>query len=133
MSTSSHQQRFEQARDQFSRAVARLAEVAALDETDVVRDALIQRFEFSYELARKSLFYCLRDQGEQVQDMARPILQAAFRAGLLDDPDLWDRIKNARNETSHTYNEAKAIEIAAFVREEALPAMQRLEQQMKTQ
>lgn len=131
MAASAHRQRFEQARDQFSRAVTRLAEVAELDEDDVVRDALIQRFEFSYELARKTLFHCLRDQGEQVQDMARPILQAAFRAGLLNDADLWDRIKDERNETSHTYNEAKAIEVAAFVREEALPAMQRLEQNLK--
>lgn len=106
MAASAHRQRFEQARDQFSRAVTRLAEVAELDEDDVVRDALIQRFELSYELARKTLFHCLRDQGEQVQDMARPILQQDtldedFRRNLERDKRVFWEARRGRAEVEH--------------------------------
>ena len=36
-------------------AAARLNEVAALPESDIVRDAAIQRFEFTFELVWKTL------------------------------------------------------------------------------
>ena len=112
--------RFELARQNFSRALFRLHEAVDFDESDMARDALIQRFEFTYELAWKSLFYGLRDAGENVQEMVRPVFQAAFRAQWIGDPQVWERIKDCRDETSHTYNEAKAIAVAAFVRAEAL-------------
>lgn len=113
------QQRFELARDQFRLALARLHEALAENETEIVRDALIQRFEFTYELAWKCMFYWLRSQKEQVPEMVRPVIQAAFRAGLIADAGLWEQIKDCRDETSHTYNEKKAIEVAAFVRDVA--------------
>lgn len=112
--------RFEVARTQYNRALDRLHEVVALDESDIIRDSLIQRFEFTYELARKCMFYWLREQGEAVLEMQRPILQAAFRCELIVDPKLWEDIKEQRDETSHTYNEAKAVSVAAFVRGNAL-------------
>jgi nucleotidyltransferase substrate binding protein (TIGR01987 family) len=96
-------------------------EVVALDETDIIRDSLIQRFEFTYELAWKTMFYWLRAEDEQVLEMQKPILQAAFRCALIDDPRVWEDIKKQRDLTSHTYNEAKAIDVAAFVRSVAMP------------
>lgn len=112
--------RFAVAREQYNRALDRLHEVVALDETDIIRDSMIQRFEFTYELAWKCMFYWLRDQGEQVREMQRPILQAAFRCELIVDPKVWEDIKEQRDETSHTYNEAKAVSVAAFIRSHAL-------------
>ena len=67
--------RFEIARTQYNRALDRLHEVVALDETDIIRDSMIQRFEFTYELAWKCMFYWLRDQGENGLEMQRPMLQ----------------------------------------------------------
>lgn len=124
-------ERFELAREQFSRALARLHEALTPTETGLVRDALIQRFEFTYELGWKSMFYWLREQKEKVPEMVRPVVQAAFRAELIEDADLWERIKDCRDETSHTYDEAKAIEVAAFVRAEAVAAFDRLEAKLK--
>lgn len=112
--------RFEVARAQYNRALDRLHEVVVLDESDIIRDSLIQRFEFTYELAWKCMFYWLREQGESVLEMQRPILQAAFRCELIADPKLWEDIKEQRDETSHTYNEAKAVSVSAFVRGNAL-------------
>lgn len=112
--------RFNVAREQYNRALDRLHEVVALDETDIIRDSMIQRFEFTYELAWKCMFYWLREQGESVLEMQRPILQAAFRCELIVDPKVWEDIKEQRDETSHTYNEAKAVSVAAFIRSHAL-------------
>lgn len=117
-----HSDRFEVARKQYNQALDRLHEVIALDENAIIRDSLIQRFEFTYELAWKSMFYWLRDQGEQVPEMQKPILAAAFRGELISDPELWEKIKEQRDETSHTYNEDKAVFVSAFVRAQALPA-----------
>ena len=121
-----HGERFELALSQFEKALARLHEAVEAVETPMVRDALIQRFEFTYELAWKSMFYWLRNGGERVPEMVRPVLQAAFRCELIGDPAVWEKIKDSRNETSHTYNEAKAVEVAAFVRANALHAFDAL-------
>lgn len=126
-----HRDRFELARAQFDKALARLQEATEVDETAMVRDALIQRFEFTYELAWKSMFYWLRDQGETVPEMVNPVLQAAFRCELITDADVWSQIKDSRNQTSHTYNEAKAVEVAGFVRARALKAFGALQARLQ--
>ena len=114
--------RFELTRAQYVRALDRLHEVAVLDQTDIIRDSLIQRFEFTYELAWKCMYAWMREQGEKMPEMQRPILQAAFRCELIADPQTWEQIKEQRDQTSHTYNEATAAVVAAFVRTRALAA-----------
>lgn len=125
------QERFEIARTQFEKALARLHEALAQNETDLVRDALIQRFEFTYELGWKCMFYWLRAQKEKVPEVVRQVIQAAFRAELIADAELWEKIKDYRDETSHTYDEKKAIEVAAFVRARAAGAFDLLEAKLK--
>lgn len=129
---STHSDRFEVARTQYNRALDRLHEVVALDETDIIRDSLIQRFEFTYELAWKCMFYWMRDQGEMVPEMQKPIIAAAFRCELISDPKVWEDIKDQRDETSHTYNEAKAVFVSAFVRANALAAFDALRRRLNT-
>lgn len=119
-------ERFELARSQFEKALARLHEALAENETGLVRDALIQRFEFTYELGWKSMFYWLRAQKENVPEVVRQVIQAAFRAELIAAADQWEKIKDYRDETSHTYDEKKAIEVAAFVRAQAVHAFDAL-------
>lgn len=125
---STQRERFELHRAQYAKALQRLHEALALDETDIVRDALIQRFEFTFELAWKALYDLLRMQGENPPKMVRPVLQAALVARYIADAQAWERIKDYRDETSHTYDAAKAVEVAAFVRAEAVTAFDALEQ-----
>jgi len=128
----SHGDRFEIARTQYNRALDRLHEVVALDESDIIRDSLIQRFEFTYELAWKCMFYWLRAEGEQVLEMQKPIIAAAFRCELIGNPQVWEEIKKQRDQTSHTYNEAKAVAVSAFVRSVALPEFDDFRQKLNT-
>jgi nucleotidyltransferase substrate binding protein (TIGR01987 family) len=126
------QERYELVRGQFERALVRLHEALEQSETELVRDALIQRFEFTYELGWKCLFYWLRSQKENVKEVVRLVIQAAYRAELIADADLWEKIKDYRDETSHTYDEKKAIEVAAFVRAQAVHAFDALLAKLKT-
>ena len=123
---SSQRQRFELARDAYLKALRRLHQAAVLPEDDIVRDALIQRFEFTYEMGWKALYLWLRGEGEQVPQMGRAVLRMAFTAQVISDAQLWEEIKDARDETSHTYNEARAVAVAAFVRAKALGAFDAL-------
>jgi nucleotidyltransferase substrate binding protein (TIGR01987 family) len=118
--------RFELARQQFGKALARLHEALALDETSIVRDALIQRFEFTFELAWKAMHYWLITEGEAVPPITGATLRMALLAGLINDAEVWQRVRDHRNATSHTYNEAKAVEVAAFVRTGAVAAFDAL-------
>ena len=118
-----HRDRFEVSRRQFAAALDRLREVAALNETDVIRDSLIQRFEFSYELAWKTMRHYLRDEGVTLSEVPGAVFQSAFAAHLIESAQVWEKIKDCRNETSHTYDKDKAVEVAAFVRSSALPAV----------
>ena len=127
-----HRDRFELSRGQFCKSLDRLNEVVALAETDIVRDSLIQRFEFTYELAWKCMFYWMKSEGESVPEMVRAVIREAFRCELIADPDGWERVKECRDETSHAYNENKAIEVAAFVRARALGLFEALRATLNT-
>jgi len=76
-----------------------------------MRAGVIQSFEFSYELSWKMLRrQLLQDEGEsEVAPLSRKDLyRLGARKQLLADPEAWFVFHRARNETSHTYDEAKA-------------------------
>lgn len=108
--------RFSLALAQFENALARLHELLPLDETPVVRDALIQRFEFTFETAWKAAYRWLRARGADVAEEAFAVLPRAFANRLIADEGGWNQMRKMRNLTSHTYHEPLAVEVAAFVR-----------------
>lgn len=112
--------RFMLALGQFEKALGRLQDVMALDETDIVRDALIQRFEFTFETAWKAAYRWLRARGADVAEEAFAVLPRAFANRLVTDEGAWNQMRKMRNLTSHTYHEPHALQVAAFVRQEGL-------------
>lgn len=125
-------ERFEEQREQFERALARLCDALAQPESDIVRDAIIQRFEFTFEMAWRCLFRYLSERGEKVAKKAWAVLPVAFQSLLIEDAELWDKVREYRNATSHTYDEAKAIDVAAFVRDTAIGAFTALQSTLRT-
>jgi len=86
-------------------AAARLAEAATLPETDIVRDAAIQRFEFTFELVWKTLQLYLEHEGLESSG-PRAVLKRAFVIRLIsdqDEADVWLQMLDDRNLTSHAY------------------------------
>jgi nucleotidyltransferase substrate binding protein (TIGR01987 family) len=108
--------RFALALGQFEKALARLHEILVMPEDTVVRDALIQRFEFTFEAAWRAAYRWLRARGADVSEEAFAVLPRAFANRLITDEAAWSELRKKRNQTSHTYQEALAVEVAAFVR-----------------
>lgn len=80
-----------------------------LDEQD--RAGAIQAFEFSFELAWKTIKRILTQKGIDVRSPRDAFREAAANK-LIDDPTIWFQFLDKRNLTSHTYDETTALEIA---------------------
>ena len=91
-------------------ALERLGEALHEPKTDIVRDAAIQRFEFSFELFWKALKVHAESEGLRVVS-PRDSLRAAFQLGLLEDDELVFQMLEDRNRTSHLYNAAMAEDV----------------------
>lgn len=99
--------------DDLDRALSRLKESLARDpeKDDIVIDATIQRFEFTYELSWKLMKSYLEYTGVIELSSPRSTIKAAFKAGIITDGELWLKMLDDRNRTSHTYDEATALDI----------------------
>ena len=117
--------RLQQRQQQFLRAVERLRDACAQPENEFVRDSVIQRFEFCFELGWKMLRLKLLEEGIEA-NTPRAVIREGVAAGFLDDGNQWSHMLQKRNETSHTYDEALALEVYAFACKTALPLFQQL-------
>ncbi len=88
----------------FKKALERLNEALKGEKTTLNRDAAIQRFEFTIELAWKCIQKFLREQ-KIICRSPKECLKEAFKFGLIDDDPKWLEAFDDRNLTAHTYNE----------------------------
>jgi len=72
---------------------------------EYTRDATIQRFEYCYELSWKILKRFMADKLGVREDAIKDIYRQAANYKLISDPERWFTYHDARNLTSHTYNE----------------------------
>ena len=126
-------ERIEDQLDYFESAVARLKEALGQDEDEFMRDSIIQRFEFTFEMAWKCMYRWLRFKGVDIPEEAFEVIPRAFKAGLIDDDTSWTKIRRARNMTAHIYDEKKAIEVAADIRTEAAPRFSELLERLRNE
>ena len=83
---------------------------------DFVRDSCIQRFEYCYSLSTRFIERYLslisRDPIE-IEEMSFPnLIRTGYSKGiLLNSWDQWINYREARNATSHAYNEDKAMAV----------------------
>lgn len=93
--------------ESFNQSVSRLEEVLQEKESLIVRDAAIQRFEFTIELAWKSIQKFLRSE-EILCNSPKQCFKEAFKFGLIQEDSAWIEMMEDRNLTSHTYHEGLA-------------------------
>ncbi|MGF7186255.1 nucleotidyltransferase substrate binding protein (TIGR01987 family) [Desulfitispora alkaliphila] len=103
----------------FSNALARLKEAAEElhknDCSDVIRDGMIQRFEFTYELAWKTTKAYLEDLGIVGINSPKAVIKEAFAQNIIKNEETWLLMIKDRNLTTHVYKEALAKEIATRI------------------
>ena len=95
--------------DNFGRAFILLREgIESIDErnlSQLEREGLIQRFEYTWELAWKTIKDYLDFQGVSLESVTpRSVIRAAFSANIISRGPDWMAALDARNKMSHTYN-----------------------------
>ncbi|QDH16976.1 HI0074 family nucleotidyltransferase substrate-binding subunit [Swingsia samuiensis] len=108
----------------LERALDRLIEGwarhAGEPDDEQLRDGLIQRFEFTYELSHKTLkrfWESIAASPDEYDRMGFPdLIRSANEAGLLKSAwPQWSVFRKMRNMTSHTYNESSAKQVVATI------------------
>jgi len=115
-------------------SASRLAEAVAQPESELIRDATIQRFEFTFEVVWKTLKLYLERQGHECGG-PRPTLKKAFAENLIPTPEEADHLLQMledRNLTSHAYDEALAGMIYRHIVQDYAPLLGSMAKKIQT-
>lgn len=117
----------------FKSALKALDAALAQPKNEFTRDASIQRFEYSFELAWKLLkrYFTAETGIEEYQ--IKNLFREAGHQNLIDNVEIWFDYLKARNLTSQTYNEKTAEEtyqIAKHFAPDAKILLERLEKKL---
>lgn len=94
----------------FKRALDRFSEAMSMDPTDDVhRAGCIQYFEFTFDLAWKSIQSVSAFYGLDSVKSPRVAFKTAFNQGWIEEQEPWLDMLNAKNRMSHVYNAEEAL------------------------
>jgi len=95
----------------FEKALLQLGDALEESESPIVRDACLQRFEFSYELLWKTLKIFLEEIHGVRAVSPRQVFKEAFALSIIDEELTFVEMIESRNTLSHTCNEEQAAKI----------------------
>ncbi|MDI9408459.1 MAG: HI0074 family nucleotidyltransferase substrate-binding subunit [Candidatus Pacebacteria bacterium] len=105
------------------------------DELLNVRDGIVQRFEYNFEIIRRYLKKTLQSYYDRTElHYRKDLFREAYRFELIINPENWMNYQELRNQTSQEYYESYAAKIFAIVpqfvidAEETVTRIQKLEQ-----
>ena len=109
-----HDIRWKQRFQNFDKAFSRLEKALPILSNDpdnfLLQAGVVQIYEFTFELAWKTLKDYLDAEGFTTPS-PKATLRQAFQSGYIQDGDAWMKALNDRNLSSHTYDEVVATEI----------------------
>lgn len=118
---------YEERKTELLNATERLKEALQEKESDIVIDGTLHRFEFTFELAWKTMKDYLEYSGI-IEGIGSPrdIIKTAFANGMIEDGENWIKMMLARNSLSHLYDEEKSREIYIEIKEIYLNLFEKL-------
>ena len=103
----------------FRKALALLGEAVQLCSqrtlSELEEQGLVQRFEFTHELAWRVIKDYFEYQGQTTITGSRDAIRDAFNRGLIEDGDSWMEMIKSRNLSSHTYDRDTVADITEKV------------------
>ena len=103
----------------YTKALVRLRNAFELAQerklSELEDQGLIQAFEYTHELAWKTLKDFLNDRGNKEIYGSKDATRNAFQYGLIKEGEIWMDMIKSRNESSHTYNEETANAIVKAI------------------
>ncbi len=110
--------RYEERKEDYSKALERLVEALEEQETELNIDAVLHRFEFTFELAWKTMKDYLEYIGViERTGSPREVIKSAFSFGIIENGEEWINMMLARNELSHLYDEETSRKIYYNIKE----------------
>ncbi len=100
--------RWRQRFENFDKAFKRLeAAVSVFQSLSVLeKEGMVQRFEYTFELAWKTLKDYLEAKEVDAR-FPRDVIKAGFQYGVIQDGEVWMDMLEKRNLLAHTYNEER--------------------------
>lgn len=124
--------RWKQRFQNFERSFVFLDKSCKLESYDELQRAgLVQAFEFTFELALKTLKDYLQNQGLETQ-FPREVIKQSFTSKLIVDGMLWIEMLDKRNQLTHTYNQEQAEKAVHTIRTRYFPLIEQVYREMKT-
>ncbi|MCX5751440.1 MAG: nucleotidyltransferase substrate binding protein [Candidatus Saganbacteria bacterium] len=118
--------------ENYCKALKKLGEALKLTPTEINRDATIQRFEFTYELAWTTMKTFLFKLGIECLN-PRDCIKAAFKQRYIKEnsEEIWlDMIKD-RNLSSHVYDEETSKKIYGRIKNRYLKEFKALRKEFE--
>lgn len=99
--------------------------IAITTPSDIEKQGIIKSFEFTFELAWKTLKDYLENQSVPVQ-FPRDVIKQAFHYQLVTNGDVWIDMLDKRNLMAHTYDGTAANEALRYISGPFFTALQQL-------
>lgn len=123
--------RYEERRIDLDNAIKSLKEGLSQEADDLRIDGVLQRFEFTFELAWKCIKDYLEIQGI-VSSIGSPreIIQLAYKHNIIDDGEKWIEMMLSRNNLLHMYDKNVSRNIYDKIKSEYVTLIERLQEKI---
>ena len=119
------QQRFKNFERAYQQFISVTQNCDAMSLYELEQEGFVQRFEYTFELAWKTLRDYLLENGYKL-DSPKSVIRQAYQSGYIADGEIWMDALEKRNNTVHTYNQEILKETIRFLTEEFQPALEQL-------
>ena len=124
--------RFEERQSDYKKALLKLKEALQEEPTEIVIDGILHRYEFTFELAWKTIKDYLEYMGiVNKVGSPRENIQLAYQQGIINDGELWIEMMLSRNSLSHVYDEETSRKIYNDIKNKYIQAFEKLEEKFE--
>ena len=122
------QQRFQNLDRAFGQLTSAVDQISEL--SDLEKEGLVQRFEYTFELSWKTLKDYLAGNGVEAK-FPRDVVKQAFHYEIIGDGEIWMDMLEKRNLIAHTYNEENFKLAVSAIVSGYYPALKQLHNHLK--
>lgn len=124
--------RFEERKQDLINATNRLKEALQEKENEITIDGTLHRYEFTFELAWKTLKDYLEYLGISANTGSpREVIKESFAHNIIENGEIWIKMMLARNSLSHLYDEESSRQIYKEIKEEYIFEIEKLVKYLK--
>ena len=100
------------------------------DLSELEQEGIVQRFEYTFELAWKVMQDLLTYKGYEFMSGPNGTMKMAFEDGLISDHDGWRQMAKSRNTLSLVYDEEEAMAIVRLIFSQYAPLLKALDEKL---